>query len=115
MRTTSFDWVEHYPAAVSVCNTQGVIVAINQKAAEMFARYGGKELIGSSLFDCHPEPANLLIRQLLQEQRANTYFTEKKGERKLVHQTPWYDQGHFAGLVETVIVLPTEMATKQRS
>jgi len=114
MSSTSFDWVEHYPAAVSVCDTHGIIVAMNQKAAEMFAKYGGQELIGTSLFACHPEPANAIIRTLIAEQRANTYITEKKGVRKMVHQVPWYAQGTFAGLVETVIVLPVEMATKNR-
>lgn len=114
MPSPSFDWAEHYPAAVSVCDTQGTIIAMNRLAAEMFAKFGGMQLIGASLFTCHPEPANVMIRQMLAEQRANTYFTEKKGERKLVHQTPWYDQGQFAGLVETVIVLPAEMETKKR-
>lgn len=115
MSMPSFDWVEHYPAAVSVCDIEGTIVAINRMAAAMFATYGGEQLIGSSLFACHPEPANEIIRTMLVEQRANTYFTEKKGARKLVHQTPWYDQGQFAGLVETVIVLPPEIETKPRS
>ena len=115
MSLPTFDWVEHYPAAVSVCDTQGTIIAMNRLAAEMFAKYGGMQLIGASLFGCHPEPANVMIREMLAKQQANTYFTEKKGQRKLVHQTPWYDQGQFAGLVETVIVLPEEIATKQRS
>ncbi|MDD2464501.1 MAG: PAS domain-containing protein [Desulfobulbus sp.] len=115
MSTLIFDWMEHYPAAVSVCDTQGTIVAMNRMAAAMFAKYGGEQLIGSSLFACHPEPANVLLRALLKEQRANTYFTEKKGERKLVHQAPWYDQEQFAGLVETVIVLPPDIPTKQRN
>ncbi len=114
MNPSSFDWVEHYPAAVSVCDTQGTIIAMNRLAAEMFAKYGGMDLIGSSLFACHPEPANIIIRQMLAEQRANTYFTEQKGARKLVHQTPWYHEDRFAGLVETVIVLPEEMETKKR-
>lgn len=115
MNTISFDWAEHYPAAVSVCDTEGTIIAMNRMAAAMFAKYGGKQLIGSSLFACHPEPANVMIRKMLAEQQANTYFTDKKGERKLVQQTPWYDQGRFAGLVETVIVLPAEITTKQRN
>jgi len=34
--------------------------------------------------------------------------------RKLVHQTPWYHDGEFAGLTETIIPLPAEVPTKQR-
>jgi PAS domain-containing protein len=115
MQTTTFDWVEHYPAAISVCDTQGTIIAMNRMAMEMFSADGGERLIGSSLFACHPEPANVIIRQLLKEQTANTYFTEKNGVRKLVHQTPWYEGGAFAGLTETVIVLPAHVPTKKRA
>ena len=115
MNSPTFDWTEHYPAAISVCDIEGTIVAMNRQAAEIFAEDGGEKLIGSSLCACHPEPANVMIRNMLREQRANTYFTEKNGRRKLAHQAPWYDRGRFAGLVETVIVLPPEIATKQRS
>ena len=115
MPATAFDWTDHYPAAVSVCDTKGTILAMNRQAEELFAHYGGKKMIGSSLFACHPQPANVILRQLLRDQRANTSITEKKGERKLVHKTPWYDQGQFAVLVETVIMLPPEIETKQRS
>lgn len=114
MPSPAFDWVEHYPAAVSVCDTHGTIIALNRLAVELFGNYGGASLIGTSLFACHPEAANVILRRLLQEQCANTYFTEKQGVRKLVHQTPWYNEGHFAGLVETVIVLPEQLDIKQR-
>jgi hypothetical protein len=115
MPTPSFDWVEDYPAAVSVCDTQGTIIAMNRLAIDNFSKYGGEALLGTSLFACHPEPANILIRRLLQEQTINTYYTEKNGVRKLVHQAPWYSEGRFAGLTETIIVLPDQVPTKQRS
>ncbi len=113
MTTAPFDWVEHYPAAVSVCDTQGTIIAMNRLAIETFSKYGGKGLIGTSLFNCHPESANSLIRRLLRDQTGNTYCTEKNGVRKLVHQVPWYHEGRFAGLAETIIVLPGEVPTQQ--
>ncbi|WP_310600402.1 PAS domain-containing protein [Desulfobulbus sp.] len=115
MTATSFDWMEHYPAAVTVCDTQGTIVAMNRQAIEAYDRYGGRRLIGTSLFACHPEPANAVIRAQLEQQRVNSYFVVKAGVRKLVHQAPWYHQGQFAGLVETVTVLPETIATKTRS
>ena len=116
MHVPTFDWVEHYPAAVSVCDAQGTIIAMNRLAMDNFSKYGGESLLGTSLFACHSEPANIIIRRLLQDQTANTYFTEKNGVRKLVHQTPWYcKEGQFAGLTETIIVLPEQVPTKQRS
>jgi PAS domain-containing protein len=114
MPATPFDWVEHYPAAVSVCDTQGTIIAMNRLAMETFRKYGGEALIGTSLFNCHPEPANVIIRRLLREQKGNTYFTEKNSVRKLVYQVPWYHKGKFAGLTETIVVLPEAVSTQQR-
>lgn len=74
-----------YPAAIGVlCDTEGTIIALNRRAAEGFRRDGGERLVGSSLFSCHPEPANAIIRRLLRDQTANTYFVEKHGRRKLV-------------------------------
>ena len=99
MPAAAFDWTDHYPAAVSVCDTKGTILAMNRQAEKLFAHYGGKKMIGSSLFACHPPPANVILRQLLREQPTNTSITKKKGERKLIHQAPWSDQGQFAGLV----------------
>ena len=76
MPTTSFDWVNDYPAAVSVYDTHGTIIAMNRLATENFSKQGGESLLGTSLFACYPEPANDIIRRLLHEQTGNTYFTE---------------------------------------
>ena len=115
MTTTPFDWVDHFPCAVSVCDTQGTIIAMNVLAANNFKKDGGMALLGTSLFACHPEPANVIIRQLLRDQTANTYFVEKNGARKLVHQAPWFRQdGTFGGLTETLVELPAQVPTKKR-
>lgn len=112
---TSFDWIEHYPLAVDVCDREGTIIAMNRLAAENFKSWGGAALLGKSVFDCHPPAANAMIRSMLNEQCANTYYTEKQGKRNLVHQCPWYDtSGAFAGLVETIIPLPREIPVFQR-
>ena len=114
MTTPAFDWVDHFPCAVSVCDTQGTIIAMNKLAANNFNKDGGMALLGTSLFACHPEPANVIIRQLLCDQTANTYFVEKNGARKLVHQAPWYQDGTFGGLTEIIVELPAEVPTKKR-
>ena len=115
MSSPSFDWIEHYPLAVDICDLDGVIIAMNRLAAENFKPWGGTALLGKSVFDCHPEAANVIIRRMLNEESANTYCTVSKGGRKLVHQCPWYDSsGTFAGLVETIVPLPAEVPTFQR-
>ena len=116
MNTSFFDWIKHYPLAVSVCDREGIIIAMNCLAEENFKPWGGRDLLGKSLFDCHPEAANAIIRRMLKEESANTYCTINKEQRKLVHQCPWHDSsGKFAGLVETIVPLPAEVLAFKRS
>lgn len=110
----SFDWSENYPSVVTVCDTDGIIIAMNTLSVEAFKKRGGADLIGTSLFDCHPEPANKIIRKLLASRSANTYIIKKGVRKKLIHQTPWYKDEQFAGLVETVTELPDELPVIKR-
>lgn len=110
-----FDWIDHYPLAVSVCDREGTIIHMNRLAADNFRRWGGTALLGKSLFSCHSEASNGLIRRMLREGCAHAYYIEKQGQRKLVHQCPWYDDtGRFAGLVETIVPLPAQVPVVQR-
>ncbi len=102
-------WVKELPVAITVLDERGVIVGMNDRSAMTFAADGGTELIGKSSLDCHPEPARSKLMELLKEPRANVYTIEKAGVKKLICQTPWYQEGKFAGLVELSIVLPEPM------
>lgn len=102
-------WVDEFEGAITVCDTEGVIVALNRSAEQMFAEDGGAALVGRSLFDCHPEHANVTIRRLLVERTSNAYTVEKQGKRKLIYQAPWYRDGQFAGLLELSLDLPAEL------
>lgn len=102
-------WTEDFCGAITVCDAEGIILQMNEKAAASFAGEGGKNLIGSNVLDCHPEPARSNLKALLAEKRANVYTIQKKGVRKLVYQAPWYRGSEFGGLVEMVLELPEEM------
>jgi len=110
-----YDWSELYPSAVTVCDVHGVIVAMNSASRKNFSNYGSESLVGTSLFDCHPEAANIKIRKMLRTHQAETYIVEKKGRKRLVHQAPWYKQGEFAGLVETIIDLVGDIREHKRN
>ena len=110
----TFDWMEAYPHCVTVCDTQGTIIAMNGASRDNFKKYGGGKLIGSSLFDCHPEPANEIIRNQLAGQTGNTYLTESTDKKRLISQVPWYRDNEFSGLVETIIDMPQEIKIKKR-
>ncbi len=103
------DWAKEFPGAITVCDRQGIILDMNDRAAEVFAADGGRALIGRSVLDCHPEPARAKLRGLLESGQANVYTIEKKGIRKLIYQAPWFQNGEYAGLVELSLEIPAEM------
>ena len=102
-------WVDEFPGAITVCDDRGIILAMNAKAAQVFQEDGGRSLIGTSVLDCHPEPARSRVAALLESHQSNVYTIEKKGVKKLIYQAPWLIQGRFAGLVELSLEIPFEM------
>ena len=102
-------WITSFPAAITVCDTQGIILEMNEKAIDSFKEEGGEKLIGTSLLDCHPEPARSKVKKMLRTQRLNSYTIEKKGVKKLIYQSPWYENGYFAGFVELSLPIPFDM------
>ncbi len=103
------DWTTEFPGAITVCDTAGVIVALNDRAAQGFAADGGMALIGTNALDCHPPVARAAMEWLLATGERNVYTIEKHGVKKLIYQTPWYQDGVFAGLVELALELPEQM------
>jgi PAS domain-containing protein len=103
---TNHAWLQEFPGAITVCDPEGIILEMNDRAVEIFAAQGGAALIGTNLLDCHPEPARSKLKQLLEAQRTNVYTIEKKGVQKLIYQTPWYRQGRYSGFVEISLELP---------
>lgn len=102
-------WVEELPVAVTVTSADGTITGMNAKSREGYASDGGGALVGKNVFDCHPEPALSKTRALYAAQRANHYTIRKNGQRKIIHQLPWFEGGRFAGFVEISIPIPDEL------
>ena len=104
----SVDWVKEYPGAVTVCDAQGIILYMNERAVKVLSGTG-KSLVGQNVLDCHPEPARTKLVELLQTQASNSYTIEKNGVKKLIHQSPWYQDGKYGGFVELSIEIPLSM------
>jgi transcriptional regulator with PAS, ATPase and Fis domain len=102
-------WLKEFPAAISICDSQGILLDMNEAAEKVFAEDGGRELIGSSILECHPEPARSKLEHMLRNQEINTYTIEKDGGKKLIYQAPWYTDGKFSGFVEISLVIPTNL------
>ena len=60
-----FPWADGMNCAVTVCDTEGVILYMNEKARATYIRHGN--LIGSNLFGCHNERSREIIRRLTAE------------------------------------------------
>lgn len=104
-----YAWVDEFPGAITVCDAEGIILEMNDRATKTFEKEGGRQLVGSNLLDCHPQPARAKLEDLMGTRRANVYTIEKKGVKKLICQTPWYREGDYAGFVELALEIPFEM------
>ena len=100
------NWFNEVPFAITVCDEKGIVLEMNEKSAVTFTKDGGKTLIGKSLLDCHPEKARQQILEMMQTEKVNVYTIEKKGQKKLIYQCPWYQNGKLGGLVELSLELP---------
>ena len=103
------EWVKEFGGAVTVCDRDGIILEMNDRAAEVFASDGGRALVGTNALDCHPERARGLMADLLKAGKRNVYTIEKNGVKKLIFQSPWYRDGAYAGFVELSLEIPAEL------
>lgn len=110
------DWAKGVSFAVTVCDREGFIIYMNDKAKATFAKHG--ELIGNNLKNCHSPRSWEIITMLLEKEESNSYTILKNGVKKIIHQTPWYEEEdngsgivekRLGGLVEVSIVIPEEM------
>ena len=101
------DWAKEMNCAVTVCDKEGVIIYMNDKAKETFSKHG--DLVGKSLLPCHNDNSRAIIARLLETGGTNAYTILKNGQKKMIYQTAWKENGEVAGLVEISMVIPEEM------
>lgn len=103
-------WPEGLPIAITVTSADGTILEMNPRSRETFAADGGAALIGSNVVACHVGRAREKTEALFASHQANHYTIRKNGQRKMIHQLPWFDaEGRFAGYVELSIPIPDDL------
>jgi transcriptional regulator with PAS, ATPase and Fis domain len=102
-------WTKEFPSAITICDANGIILFMNEKSAKTFENSGGKNLIGTNVIDCHPEPAKSKLIEMMKNQTSNHYTIEKNGIKKIIHQSPWFENNKYMGFVEISIEIPFEM------
>ncbi|MCH5262818.1 MAG: PAS domain-containing protein [Lachnospiraceae bacterium] len=98
--------VEQDLCAVVICNLEHEIIYMNPAAAARYAKRGGAGLVGKSLFNCHSEQANEMIKKVVawfaesaDHNRIYTFYNEK--ENKDVYMVALRDEtGNLIGYYE---------------
>ena len=70
------EWPQAVNCAITVCDTDGVILYMNERARATFASHG--DLIGKNLFACHSPQSQEKIRHMLATGESNAYTISKK-------------------------------------
>jgi len=108
------DWAEDMDVRVTVCDLNGIIVYMNNASALSMHKYGGEDLIGKSLSDCHNPTSNQIIKEMTEHPYVNVYIVEKAGERRLIRQFPWEEDGVHKGIIEFSFSVPFDIKVKVR-
>lgn len=106
------NWVKAIGCAVTICDSNGTILYMNELSRATFAHHG--DIVGKNLFDCHSPHSAQMIRYMLDTGNTNAYTITKNGIRKLIFQTPWKRGGIIAGMAEISIPLPADMVHYDR-
>ena len=74
-------------AAVVICDLEHTIIYMNPAAVERYAKWGGKDLMGRSLMNCHTEKSGEMIQKVIDWFKASkdnnivyTFFNEKENK-----------------------------------
>ncbi len=102
-------WADEFPGAITICDPDGIIIYMNHASEESFRKSGGASLVGTNLLDCHPEPSQSKLKNLLVHPMENIYTIEKQEIKKIIMQVPWFSEGQFRGLIEISKEVPFEM------
>ena len=107
------DFYKGLNIAITVSKKDGEILYQNDSSLEVNGDARGRDLM-----QCHNEHSRQIIQHLLDDAATNVYTISKKGKKKLIYQTPWYEDDAktiVGGLVEFSIILPEEMKHYVRS
>ena len=88
----NFNWADDTNCAVTVCDTEGVIIYQNKQSISVNERSKG------------------IIARILEKGDTNAYTIKKKGIRKMIYQTAWRrEDGTVGGIIELSMPIPAEM------
>ena len=99
------DFLQETDMIISVCDADGTIVYMNDKAKNYFQEPGTPELTGSNILDCHPEPSKSQLKKMMTTHETQSLIKGEGEKRRIIHQTPIYKNKKFNGYIEIIIPL----------
>ena len=84
METGTCPWADELDCAVTVCDTQGVVVYQNARS-----RAVNGDVRGRSMLPCHSERSRAIIARLLETGGKNVYTIEKRGRSAAWWSSRW--------------------------
>ena len=96
--------------AITITDEKGDFIDMNFHSKEVNLKSMDENIIGKNIMGCHNERSQAIINNMLKNNVQNVYTITKKGQKKLIYQSPWYkEDGSFGGLAELSLVIPEEM------
>lgn len=96
--------------AITVTDENGIFIDMNTHSKRVNLKDITKTIVGKDIKNCHNEKSNQIIQQIIDSKTPNVYTITKNGQKKLIYQTPWFNEnGSFGGLVEFSLVIPEKM------
>lgn len=104
MENNIFDFFKEINVSITISDTEGNVVYMNDKAKSVFS-----DMVGKNMMGCHKASSQETIKRLINEKETNVYTIQKGDVKKMIYQTPWYVDGEIKGLIEYSIILPENM------
>ena len=71
-------------ASVVICDTDHKIIYMNQAAVKSYEKYGGADLIGRSIMDCHNPKSQEKMKQVVNWFLEDVYMVALREEGRLI-------------------------------
>lgn len=104
MENNIFDFFKETNVSITVSDTEGNVVYMNDKAKSVFS-----DMVGKNMMGCHKASSQETIKRLINYKETNVYTIQKGDVKKMIYQTPWYVDGEIKGLIEYSITLPNDI------
>ena len=92
-------------AAVVICDLEHKIIYMNPASINRYEKWGGKNLLGKSLLDCHNDKSREMINKVVDWFKASkdnnlVYTSYNQKENKDVYMVALRDNGELIGYYE---------------